>query len=273
MTLLGKVFIYLIFVLSVIFFALSVAVNATHINQKKAAAAAQTRATNAEAKNTQLSTQLEQLQGELAIEQIARRATLAALQTELTSLSAELRTKEADLVAKTAKETELIRDAAATNADLKARSEENKQLRMQIVATQQNLSDVLASYVATKDAEIRLQGTYDTLLARSAQANDDYTAAISQLEILGVDEKTPLNAPPAVNGQVLAVNTNGMLEVSLGRDDGIRAGFTLDVSRRGQYLGRVRVTTVRDDKSVAEILTGFQRGAIIEGDRVDSKLY
>jgi hypothetical protein len=76
-----------------------------------------------------------------------------------------------------------------------------------------------------------------------------------------------------VNGQVTAVSTNGLVEVSLGRDDGMREGFTLEVHRNGQYLGRLLIKTVTDNKSVAEIMTGYQKGYVREGDRVDSKLF
>ncbi len=274
MPLLGKVFIYMIFVLSIVFFTTSVLVNSTHINNKEAAEKASARAALAEEKNTQLGEQLLQLQNELAIERLARRSSLAALQSELTSLQADLEQKEKNFIQKTAQVTQLSQSEKVTTAELKARTAENDLLRKQIREAEDNISNILAKYVETKDAMNRLAGNYETLKSRAAQATDDYTAALSQLDILGIDERTPLVAPPAgVNGQVLAVASNGLVEVSLGRDDGMREGFTLEVTRGGQYLGRVRVTNVRDDKSVAEILTGFRRGAILQGDRVDSKLY
>lgn len=274
MTLLGKTFVYITLVMSVVFCTIALMVNSSHINYKDEFEKADAAAKAAEAKNQQIGAQLQSVLAELSIERLARKSSLAALQSELAAARAELQAKETDLIAKGAQLTALVQKETARTQELADKTKENDLLRKQIMEAEDNISNILARYVDTKDKINRLQGNFDTLEARFAQATDDYTAAISQLEILGVDERTPLTAPPAgVNGQVLAVSTNGMVETSLGRDDGMREGFTLDVTRGNQYLGRVRVTTVRDDKSVAEVLPGFRRGAILEGDRVDSKLY
>jgi hypothetical protein len=67
---------------------------------------------------------------------------------------------------------------------------------------------------------------------------------------------------------VLAVGQNGLVEISLGRDDGIREGHQLDVYRGGQYLGRIEIRRTQDDKSVGQILPGFRKGFIQQGDDV-----
>lgn len=273
MTLLGKVFTGLIFILSVIFFALGVAVNSTHISQKDIAATQSKIAADAKIKNEQLQKALEETKSELAIEQLARRSALAALQTELERLSRELGTKETELVALTAAHTALVKTEQGSQQELSARTKDNELLRKQIVDIRNNLSDVLARYVAATDEKVRLEGMHDTLNAQLAELSNDYTSARQNLDALGIKDNTLVDAPPAVNGEVVAVATNGLVELSLGRDDGLREGFTLEVSRNGQYLGRVKVKTVRDDKSVAETVVGYQRGYIRKGDRVDSKLF
>lgn len=273
MTLLGKVFTGLICLLSIIFFALSVAVNASHVNQKTRADALDKKAQTAETKNRELNNLLEDLKTELAIEQSARRSALASLQTQLEQSQEELSAQEAMLANLQAQHTLLVQTEAATQNELKAKTADNDLLRKQLVDAKQNRDQMFQRLVAAKDEMNRLQGAFQALEAREEQNIANYTKAIEKLEILGIDEDTLLEAPPAVNGQVLAVSTNNLVEVSLGRDDGMREGFTLEVHRGGQYLGRLKVRTVRDDKSVAEILTGYQKGYIKEGDRVDSKLF
>ena len=66
--------------------------------------------------------------------------------------------------------------------------------------------------------------------------------------------------------------SNNLVEVSIGKDDGVRVGDKLDVYRGGQYIGRINITRSEDDKAVGEILPTYSRGFILKGDRVDSRL-
>ncbi len=273
MTLLGKVFIAIVFVLSVVFFTVSAVVNATHIDWKQQADDYRQKADDATRKNKELTELLEEVKTELAIEQSARVSALASLQTQLDTAKAELSSKEAELAALQSAHTDLVQREAETQRELKARTDENELLRQQLVDARSDRDQMFQRLVAAKDEYNRLQGTFQSLREREAALASDYTKAKEKLDILGIKPDTLLEAPPAVNGQVLAVATNGMVEISLGRDDGIREGFTLEVHRNGQYLGRVKVRTVRDDKSIAEVLTSYQRGYIRQGDRVDARLY
>lgn len=272
MNLLGKVFTGLIFLLSVIFFSLAIAVNASHINQKALAAKFQGEAKKASDINTQLNAQLEAAKDNLALEQASRRSSLATLQTQLEEMSAELQSKVIELRNVQTAHSTLVGTEKETQQELKARTAENEALRKQLVDAREDRNQTFQRLVATKDELNRLQGIYQALRERERLMAADLTRATEKLEIIGIRPETLLTAPE-VNGQVTAVATNGLVEVSLGRDDGMREGFTLEAHRNGQYLGRLLVKTVSDNKSVAEIITGYQQGYIREGDRVDSKLY
>jgi hypothetical protein len=60
--------------------------------------------------------------------------------------------------------------------------------------------------------------------------------------------------------------------MSIGIDDGIREGHTLQVSRNNKYLGRVIVRKATANRSVGEIDPKVQQGPIYKGDRVASKI-
>ncbi|MBX3420462.1 MAG: hypothetical protein KF752_02785 [Pirellulaceae bacterium] len=273
MTLLGKVFTLTILVLSVIFFSVAVAVNSTHINQKKEAERQKTLADNATREKEQLQGLLESLKRELAIEQMARRTALAALQTQVSALDTELSAKEKELRDLQTAHTTLTAAEKSTTEQLAARSRENEQLREQIKNTRDSRNQLVQKLVAAKDEYNRLQGSFQTLQERAVQLRLENNLVTQKLQVLGFKPDTLLDAPPEVKGEVLDVASNGLVVVSLGRDDGIREGFTLEVHRSGQYLGRVKVKTVRDDKAVAEVLTGYQKGYIRAGDSVNSKLF
>ncbi len=272
MTLLAKVFTGLIFLLSVIFFSLAVAVNASHINQKQLATKFQTQAQAAQQKNTELTGLLEVLKDELAINQAARRSALATLQSQLEAKSNELQQKEIELENVQTAHTQLVANEKDTQLQLKARTEDNELLRKQLNDAREDRNQLFQRLVSTKDQNNRLQGKLQTTEERASQTADQLSQATVILEKIDIRPETLLTAPD-VNGLVTAVSTAGLVEVSLGRNDGMREGFTLEVHRSGQYLGRLKVKRVEDNKSVAEILTSYQKGYIRAGDRVDSKLF
>ena len=86
----------------------------------------------------------------------------------------------------------------------------------------------------------------------------------------------PHATPPAVEGVVLAVNADGLVEISIGSDDGLMKGHALEVVRRGSgvsvWLGRVEVTETSPDKAVCKVLPEFLQRPIQRDDRVTSRL-
>ena len=88
-----------------------------------------------------------------------------------------------------------------------------------------------------------------------------------------LDEFTPVvDIPPRVDGVVTAVSDRDLLEISIGSDDGLRVGHTLEVYRNNSYLGRVVVRRTEPDRAVVEILPEYRKGTIRKGDRVATKL-
>ena len=81
------------------------------------------------------------------------------------------------------------------------------------------------------------------------------------------------DVPPSdLKGIVNAVDREGLIEISVGRDDGLREGHEMDVYRGSQYLGRVQIVRADVDKSIAKMLDGFRRGYIQKDDKVVAKL-
>lgn len=272
MTLLGKVFTALIFLLSVIFFSLSVAVNASHTAWKSTANKFEQDAKKAQTEAQQVRVELETTKTRLAVEQAARRSTLASLQEELATARNDRESAERALRDLQSALTSSDQTNLANANELKARTEENGLLRTELKDAREDRDQIFQRLVDSTDRNNRLQGDMQSLVLLKNNLADNYTKAKEKLDVLGIKPDTILNAPPAVNGEVLAVDTNGLVEVSLGRDDGIRVGFTLEIHREGQYLGRILIRTVRDDKSVGRILRGYQRGYIRSGDSVQSRL-
>ncbi|MFO1066453.1 MAG: hypothetical protein U0892_21555 [Pirellulales bacterium] len=275
MTLLGKVFTGMLFVLSVSFFLIALMVNASHINYRDQVEKPETgydaRIKAAQGANQALTEELQIAKNNLALEQAARRHALAALQTELEIANRDLASKDSELSKVQSQLTALTQTEKSTQEELQARTKDNEELRQQLIAARDDRNNQYQTYLKTFDQLLRLQGEKKSIEGNYKDLIRDHTAAVEKLNILGLTPNSKLDGPPSVNGEITAVATN-RVELSLGKDDGIREGHSLDVYRGGAYLGRIRVTRSEDDRSVAEILPDFQKGFMKVGDRVDSRI-
>ena len=276
MSLLGKVFIVATLLLSLLFFFAAAAVNATHNNWRDAVITPNTgyrdRLTNVESVNQQLRADVEAKQNELAKEQASRRAALSALQTQLTQVRDDLSKKDKQLSDLQAAHSELAASEKSSQEVLARLTKETEQLRTLITTTRADRDSQFGKVVELTDGVAQLQGELQALTERREQLLGQVTMMKSQLDILGINPETPLDLAPEVKGEILVVGKSGLVEISLGSDDGLRQGLELDVTRGSQYLGRIRVRTTESDKAVCEILESYRKGAIQPGDKVDSKL-
>ncbi len=283
MTLLGKVFTGLIFVFSVLFFGMALAINATHNKWRDAVMDKQNgykvQVDRLKTGNQQLKDQLSRTQQEIAQEQGARRATLAALQTQLIQIQEEYAKKTSELTQMQASNTELNQTLAATQAELKRVTNANEAINQQLnsVIADRNanqrkvgaLTDqVNEKMVLLTTLEKRIKDLTDSLTLSDARLLNAQNA----LANAGIKEAVHGSLPNDLRGEVLAVGNNGLIEISLGRDDGVRQGDQLDIYRGGQYLGRLEIKRTEDDKSIGQIVPGFRKGAVQQGDKVSSKL-
>ena len=77
------------------------------------------------------------------------------------------------------------------------------------------------------------------------------------------------------DGLVSAVRRRGstqLIEVTIGADDGLRAGHTVEVFRGSKYLGRAEIIRTTPDRAIGKIDRRFLHGQIQEGDRVATRL-
>ena len=63
-----------------------------------------------------------------------------------------------------------------------------------------------------------------------------------------------------------------LIEISLGYDDGIRPGQSIEIFRGDRYLGRAEILRADPDVSVGSVMREYQVGQIQEQDDVSTKL-
>jgi hypothetical protein len=272
MTLIGKIFTMLIFVMSIVFMAFAVMVFATHKNWKDQAGKLSAQLTTLQTNKKELDDLLARLQMQLAQEQAARRAALASLQVRATRSEQALAAKEkelADLSAAHSKATETAKDAQTRLAALE---DETKRLRDELRGAQKERDQTFLTVVDLTERLNQAESLRQTLDERNKEVIQQMTQMKMVLDRNGLrPDSLVAHIPPKVEGVVLDVSDKDLLEISIGADDGLKVGHSLDVYRGNTYLGRIVVRKTNPDRAVGQIMKELQRGQIKRGDRVTTR--
>jgi hypothetical protein len=276
MNLVGKLLVVLIVLMSVAFMAFSVAVYSTHKNWMEVitnpTTGYQVKLREQQAINQKLTEQLTKHQEEANLEKKALEDKISKLETKRGTLQGDvttLSTQVAELKTETAKQLAAL-TTAQTTLDEKLKQVDT--LRKDIAAAQLERDDNGTKY---KD----LQSEYNNALNELTLLKEAQTRIAGQmahakilLERQGVSPEASVDGvPPKVDGVVLAIGRDSLVEISLGSDDGIHRGNTLEVFRANKYKGRLEVVQTSPDKSVAKIIPGFQQAKIERDDRVATR--
>jgi len=273
---LGKVFVVVILIMSLVFMGLSMAVYATHKNWKTVSESLNKQLADAKTEKDQLVTahnrRVEDLEREVtsekqqAVKAEAERVSLAEhnvqIQTELDGLKQNQR--------------DHIAAVASTQAINQTLAGEVGDLRQKIRGEQQTRDRVFKQALDATEQLNQAAGEYQNARERSDQLTKQVAGMTTVMREKGIDPATNPNAVvPTVEGLVSGTKRAGgaqLIEVTIGSDDGLKTGNTLEVSRGDKYLGRLEVIQTSPDKSVGRVDRNFQQGQIQEGDRVATRI-
>jgi hypothetical protein len=283
MTLVGKIFTMLILVMSIVFMAFSVMVFATHKNWKELA----TNTDTAGGKKLGLEQQLAQmkqqkddaeaqvarLRDELKNETAARAMVLGAMHTRAIRAEQELESKEAALQTLQTNHTQVAKAAEAAQARLETLETEVAGIRADLRTTEKDLDGKVIQVVKLTDDLNQAIALRNTEQEKNTQAVLQIAQMKMVMDAHGLAPDTLVaHIPPKVEGVVLEVSDKDLIEISIGKDDGLKEGHTLEVFRDNSYLGRIIIRRTAPDRAVGQILKELQRGQIKRGDRVSTKL-
>lgn len=277
MTLVGKIFTMLIFIMSLVFMTFAVMVFATHKNWKEVAIAPTTglkaQLTAAYEAKRGLEVELERLRTQLAEHQAARVQALATLQVSVTDATSRLEKTSADLAKLQADQSATVQALEVAEQNLEKTTTEVGQLRDNIVTVQQDRDNKLDRVVSLSDLNNQATAKLVQLEERKQQLISQVAAQKSVMEKFNITVNTPIEAiPPAIDGVVLAVSDKDLVEVSIGLDDGLREGHKLEIYRGNQYVGRMNVRKVTANRAVGEIDPKLKQGPVRKGDRVATNI-
>ena len=272
MTLVGKIFTMLILVLSIVFMSFSMMVFATHKNWKTTAAKLQTDLGTANTALKDAKELLEREKMELAREQAARKAALAALQVRAARAEETLGAKQRELETLAGNHSKATAAAEEAQRRLATLEGETKTLRDDLRGAQKKTDQMFLSVVDLTDKLNQAESLRQNLEEVNKQATQQMSQMKMVLDRNGLTaDSLVAHIPPKVDGVVLEMSDRDLLEISIGADDGLKIGHSLDVYRGNQYLGRIVVKKTNPDRSVGQVMKELQRGQIKRGDRVTTK--
>jgi len=283
MNLVGKIFLFATLVMSIAFMMMAVAVYGTHRNWRNAIERSPADTPPGEQvglkfqlekvrqEKRALQAERERLKGQLAEEQLAARNQLAKLESvrdELITKRDALQKERDELFEKDQKAVAAL---DTTEANLDKATKEVEKLRTEIRAAQEDRDKRFGEVVALTDKIHESESDLKRIKERKQQVENQY-AKIKDLARKYHWNEAADEAPADLHGKVLAVSAENLVEISIGSDDGLKIGNTLEVFRGSHYLGKIEVLRIDFDRAVGKILQDYKRGSIQKGDEVATRL-
>jgi predicted nuclease with TOPRIM domain len=187
-------------------------------------------------------------------------ATLATTQKNLESTKGELEAAKTEVAELSQTKTDLTAKLEKANAE---KDDANQQLERwrQLGLTVEQVKDTVAERDNLKTAKQALIGE-NKLLADKVNEWETRWSNFFQN-----DTDVPLT--PGLRGRIVAVDPKfNFVVLNIGKDQGAKPRGVMMVDKDGKLLGKVRITSVTKDQSVANILPDWKRGNIMEGDEV-----
>jgi hypothetical protein len=282
---LGKIFVVLIFVMSILFMAMALMVYATHKNWKEEISRTpadtgpgQTvgwkhRYEELVKQNQKLADELSRVQKEAVAVRTASAEALAKLQTEHSLRLQELATKEQELTAKS-------QALATATTTLRTQDENVNVATTQVQKLTQDIKEQIAKADELFKQSLELRNRLsqaDVQLPRLKETADQLSERLANARLLlaqaGMTLEDPIDRrPPPFEVAVESVNDRGLVEIAAGRDDGVRVGHEIDIVRNSRLIGKIRITNVTADRAVGTTLRDYSILQIRRGDTATTKL-
>jgi hypothetical protein len=269
---LGKIFVFALFVMSLVLMTFAIAVYSSQTNWQARAKKTQEDLDKSKSEALKSKQEAERMAEYVAASEAARDQVIAKFQQALVEKDKELTDLRDKRNGKLEEMQSELMKLASAEEDLTRAREELKQLqdearkKQELVDQQVQRAAQLAAQLHEKESFLAIANERKTQLEKQvAQAR-----LLLKQSGLSIDS-LPKDRVPKVDGVVMAVVENS-IEVSLGGDDGLQAGHEIEVYRNDEYLGRAIVKTVKPDRAVAVLMKEYTRGIVQRGDKVTTRL-
>lgn len=208
------------------------------------------------------------------------KGTLKKTEDELVAAKATIDEKEKDIADKKGQIDKLTSDAAKATAELEESNKQLAQIKTAMDELEKNFAGIKPEELAGKirdlsEAKTKLESRVAELTQVQETLNkqvmeEKSKSSAAELQVKGYKEEY---MKPGVTGTVLAYNPGwNFLVLSIGDKQSVKVGKEMVVSRGGQMIAKVRVTSVEPSSSIADIIPS----SVAKGESVqpgDSVIY
>jgi hypothetical protein len=282
MSALSKVFVVVVFILSVAFFGTSATLFKTRLDWKKAyldfEKGVKTELEQLKERNKSLVALTDNLQKTID----AERAAEAQLGVEIKRLTGDLaeEKKSVQIARSEASTTKVLMDQVSQTAEAVTKSNQALQEALDKAKGEREtaLAEAATSRQERDSMQLDLSKSQQELHALKVELKDlgekfDTLAVVYERAKQVLPEAlTPDTAPP-IDGVVKAVDGEEKLVVlSVGRDDKVETGFDFTIYRGDEFLGKVKVIKVYPNLSGARILFTKDGATLQPGDKATTRI-
>lgn len=276
MNLLGKILVVTLFVLSVGYMWLAISVYSYHRDWKTKAETAQKQLNDERARFQALQNSSNALESQLKAEAESALQQVRKLETESTRLADDNQRIQRQLNELTETQRKSIQLVQSTQQN-------NNQLAQEVAQIRDGISQAIREKDDSFDTALRATQELQSIRNDLESALETQRGLVADtgrmsrvMEAEGLNPNQPADGiTPRVDGFVSRTQRKGgvqLVEISIGDDDGLRIGDTVEVFRDTKYKGRLEILKTAPDRAVGRVDTRFQQGPIQEGDRVATRL-
>jgi hypothetical protein len=269
---LGKIFVFGVFVMSLMLMSFAVAIYSSHVNWQEVAKKKQEDLEKLKAEESSLNQEITRLTANVASSEAARDQVIAKFQQALIEKDKELKTLKDARDDKLTEMQKKIADLAIVQKDLTRAQEFVKEKRDEIEKMQVKVDEQVTLAAEKAGLLHEKESLLEIANERKSQLEKQVAQARLLLKQNGLSlDNLPKDRVPTMNGVVMAV-ADDAIEVSLGFDDGLQTGHQIEVYRNDEYLGRAIVKSVKPDRAIAVLVREYSRGIVQRGDKVTTRL-
>ena len=260
---LGKVFVVVILIMSLVFMGLALAVYATHKNWQQVSEVLKKKLTDSQSENAKLQTEHNRRVEDLEKEKTIAEQQAAKLDSERVALTERYAQAQTELEGLRQNQRDHIAAVASTQKLNEGLVVDVTDLRTRIRKTMEDRDSLFKKALDATEELHKAANDYNATLERNKQLTKQVAGKDVVMREKGIDPNTdPGSVVPTVEGVVSKIERKAggqLVEITIGADDGLKTGNTLEIQ-------------TSPDKSVGRVDRTFQQGQIQEGDRVATRI-